>query len=306
MPAIHHRVSDIIQEGDIVIAYVHPTEMKSMLVQTGLVLTNRHGSFKHCEMIGKPWGTKLPSTNLKGFIFLLFPTPELWTVVLPHRTQILYMPDISFITSFLELRPGVRMIESGTGSASFSHSIARTIYPTGHLFSFEYHQPRAEKAGLEFKEHGIADIVTISHRDVCKNGFGIENDVTAVFLDLPSPWEALEAAKTAFRNDRIGRICSFSPCVEQVQQTCEALKKLNFTEIKMFEVLVRPYDVRKLPVTAVPKSAADTGKIPKKRLRDDEIPGMSILASKPIEQVKGHTSFLTFATLLPETDSETC
>ena len=110
---------------------------------------------------------------------LLFPTPELWTLCLPHRTQILYFPDISFITSYLELKPGVKVIESGTGSGSFSHSIARSIAPTGKLYSFEYHKERAEKARQEFEEHGLNDLITVECRDACQDGFGLENVVTA-------------------------------------------------------------------------------------------------------------------------------
>ena len=44
------------------------------------------------------------------------PTPELWTKVLPHRTQILYLPDISLVCHYLELKPGAVVLESGTGS----------------------------------------------------------------------------------------------------------------------------------------------------------------------------------------------
>lgn len=40
--------------------------------------------------------------------------------MLPHRTQILYIADISFISAYLELKPGVRMIESGKGSVLLS------------------------------------------------------------------------------------------------------------------------------------------------------------------------------------------
>jgi tRNA (adenine57-N1/adenine58-N1)-methyltransferase len=53
--------------------------------------------------------------------------------------------------------------------------------------------------------------------------------IDIVFLDLPSPWEALPFAKDAFKTNRIGRICCFSPCIEQVQRTVEALKELGFS-----------------------------------------------------------------------------
>lgn len=91
-----------------------------------------------------------------GYVHLLRPTPELWTLSLPHRTQIVYLPDISFITNELRIRPGCRVIEAGTGSGSMSHSLARTIgcgeataeeWSDGpKLFSFEYHATRYEKA----------------------------------------------------------------------------------------------------------------------------------------------------------------
>jgi len=100
-------------------------------------------------------------------------------MILPHRTQILYIADISFVMNFLDLKPGMSMIESGTGSGSFTHSIARTIAPTGHLYTFEYHQERMSVASKEFEEHGLSHLVTLQCRDVCKEGFGIEDKVNA-------------------------------------------------------------------------------------------------------------------------------
>lgn len=159
---------------------------------------------------------------------MLHPTPELWTLVLPHRTQILYIADISFITTLLEMKPGANVIESGTGSGSFSHSIARTIAPTGRLYSFEYHKERAGLAQQEFNEHGFGDIIKMHHRDVCKEGFQMKDQVNAVFLDLPAPWDAITSAKEAFKQDRTGKICCFSPCIEQVARSVAALEEHGF------------------------------------------------------------------------------
>lgn len=50
-----------------------------------------------------------------------------------------------------------------------------------------------------------------------------------VFLDLPAPWEAIPHAKLALRRRRTGRICCFSPCIEQVHKTCISLHGYGFT-----------------------------------------------------------------------------
>ena len=41
-----------------------------------------------------------------------------------------------------------------------------------------------------------------------------------------------------------GRLCSFSPCIEQVQKTCETLRSEGFCDITTIECLWRPFDVR--------------------------------------------------------------
>ena len=143
-----------ITEGDYVIAYSHPQAATCIQVQSSHTLHNKYGLFPHADMIQLEYGSKLSSKNGKGFVYLLHPTPELWTTVLPHRTQILYTVDISLISMFLDLVPGKVVVECGTGSGSFSHAIARCVQPQGKVYSFEYHEERALKARTEFALHG--------------------------------------------------------------------------------------------------------------------------------------------------------
>ena len=51
----------------------------------------------------------------------------------------------------------------------------------------------------EFEEHGLGHLVTATHRDVCAEGFGLENRADGVFLDLPHPWEVISHAKKAMK-----------------------------------------------------------------------------------------------------------
>lgn len=43
----------------------------------------------------------------------------------------------------------------GTGSGSLSHSLIRTIFPSGHLHTFEFHLQRSEAARKEFQVEQI-------------------------------------------------------------------------------------------------------------------------------------------------------
>ncbi len=112
------------------------------------------------------------------------------------------MLKLESITIVSKLNNGlVIVVIAGTGSASLSHAILRTVAPTGHLFTFDFHQQRADTARQEFTDHGLgADLVTVQQRDVCTEGFGLHDKADAVFLDLPSPWEAMPYAKKAIKN----------------------------------------------------------------------------------------------------------
>ncbi|CAG03776.1 unnamed protein product [Tetraodon nigroviridis] len=191
--------SDHIQEGDVAIIYLGHDSMMPVKVQQGAQTQTRYGAIRHStDLIGKRYGSKVTCSK-GGWVHVLHPTPELWTVTLPHRTQILYTTDIAMITMMLELRPGSVVCESGTGSGSLSHAILRTIAPTGHLHTVEFHQQRAETAAQEFRQHRVDHLVTVRNQDVCKDGFGVTGVADAVFLDIPSPWEAVKHAEAAMK-----------------------------------------------------------------------------------------------------------
>merc|ERR1719318_1430831 len=157
---------EVIELNDLVILYInfntiYPVTVKeTILSKKGVEVENiyqtKYGSIKAVDLVGKKYGTKVQLS----YGYALHPTPELWTKCLPHRTQILYSTDISMIILQLELKPGSVVIESGTGSGSLSHSIARTIAPSGHLHTFDFHQERADKARKEFEEHSLDKNVT--------------------------------------------------------------------------------------------------------------------------------------------------
>jgi len=334
MSFAHYKT--LIEEGDLVILFLGYNYMLPLQLKSGETYQTRFGCLRHDEVIGKKYGTKVKTA--KGFLYVLHPDCELWINVLPHRTQILYPVDISMVVAQLELRPGSVVVESGTGSASLSHALIRAVSPNGHLHTFDFHAERLNKAREEFSAHGIASCVTATHRDVISSGFGLEAVADAVFLDIPAPWHAVPHAKNALKKDALTRICSFSPCMEQVQAACKALAENGFTDIVTMECLARSLDVitSNVPI-------ADLGWCEEKdqyydyiaqeswtTCRDaetqgsdspdpDSSPKLGSTTSKPLPpnpdrkrsaifsfkstnaplQTPGHTGFLTFASLFP-------
>lgn len=292
-----------ITNGDLVIVYERHDNMKAVNVCESSVLQNRFGVFKHSDWIGKPFGSKVFS-NKGGFVYLLAPTPELWTLVLSHRTQILYIADISFVIMYLEIVPGCLVLESGTGSGSLTTSLARAVAPTGHVYTFDFHEQRASSAREDFRKTGLSSLVTVGVRDIQGEGFpdNFTGIADSVFLDLPQPWLAIPSVGKMLKQD--GILCSFSPCIEQVQRSCETLGS-NFTDIRTFEVLLRTYEVREVKMESCQGDEGDSvGSLPcKRRQRLDEgsdgqeISSSPVVMARPSSEARGHTGYLTFARL---------
>ena len=275
--------------------------------------------------------------------------PELYTQSIPKRTQVLYLADISMVCMQLDLSPGSTVVEAGFGSGSLTMSLARAVYPTGKVHSFEYHDERAAAGAQDLLTLGLADVASVTHANVVEMGFpGVpESCADAMFLDLPAPWDAIHHARKVLR---VGaRFCSFSPCVEQVHKAISAMETAGFSNIVTMEVLVRPWQVKSILTPPAPlgddmqltklrhfeasgAAASDGGPRGahgkkhrgKKRSRGEEAGDMTgenkaiamsggnnprpslvgfdsklTLAQSPMpaRSMRGHTAYLTFATL---------
>ncbi|XP_023239315.1 protein phosphatase 1 regulatory subunit 37-like [Centruroides sculpturatus] len=52
----------------------------------------------------------------------------------------------------------------------------------------------------EFDAHGLSEIISVSQRDVCTDGFDVLEKADAVFLDLPRPWEAMTSLRNIMKS----------------------------------------------------------------------------------------------------------
>lgn len=303
------------QDGDVVLCFHGHNDLRPLKLQSGQTLCCKSGRFAHDRFIGQAFGTRIigepneKATLVKPKILALQPSADLWTLAVPHRTQIIYATDIATIIMHLRIRPGSVVVEAGTGSGSLSHSFARSVAPNGRLYTFDFHKGRAQEARQEFASNGFQTVITNGWRDACSvnteadgktgledgneaplPGFGLpQHSVDAVFLDLPAPWAAVGNVMHVLKPD--GLLCTFSPCIEQTQRLCDRLREdpLDFVDIRTVEALTRFYE----PVST--KRRRLEPKEGNNAYVDDEDPTLNKIMFKPETSSKGHSAYLTFA-----------
>ena len=88
-----------IKDGDLVIIYERHDSLDHAYVKKDKIFQNKFGAFYYNDMIGRPFGSKIKSRSTNGYIYVLEPSPELWSTALNTRTQIVDESDSAFIVA---------------------------------------------------------------------------------------------------------------------------------------------------------------------------------------------------------------
>lgn len=102
-----------------------------------------------------------------------------------------------------------------------------------------------------------------------------------------------------------GRLCSFSPCIEQVQRTAAKLEQSGFEDIQVIECLQRTYEVKMHTLTVPNVGFAASGDESSseaysgRKLVHPCLSQESVWSAQPSRRSPGHTGYLTFSTLHP-------
>lgn len=218
------------------------------------------GHFSHDALLGEDEGREV--TSSKGYKLVAY-RPRLVDYVLqmPRSTAIIYPKDLAPILLWADVYPGATVFESGIGSGALTLALLRAVGPQGRVIVYEARSEFIARARENVEAFlGPVPNLTIHQRDTYA---GIdERDLDRVLLDLPEPWQVIPAAAEALRPG--GFLCAYSPSTTQVQTTVETLRAHGFGDVETLETLYRPWHVQ----------------------------GQSV---RPVQQMVGHTGFLTFA-----------
>ena len=256
-----------IKEGNYVLLYLGRRKTYLVKAEKGKTFHTHRGFIKFDDLIGKEYGSTV-SSNLRTEFTVLKPLLRDYIMKSVRKTQIIYPKDIALIVMFSGIGPGSRIVEAGTGTGALTTALAHYVKPDGRVYSYEMREEFIKNAEKNLKRADLKDFVELKNKDVT---VGIdESDVDAVILDLAIPWVVVPHAYTALRP--CGTVVSFSPTIDQVVKTVEALKENNFVDIETSECLLR-------------RMQTERGK------------------TRPQTLMTGHTGYITFARKATKSES---
>jgi tRNA (adenine57-N1/adenine58-N1)-methyltransferase len=224
------------REGDLVLL-VSPDRKRYLIrLKSGEQWFSHRGSILHDDLIGRPLGRTLCTQH--GYAYLaLEPSINDLVQELPRASQIVYGKDAAQIVFRLNLYPGRTVLETGTGSGALTLVLARSVLPTGRVFSYETRPDAFEMARNNLDDAGVLPYVTLYNEDI-SGGFH-EAGVDACFLDLREPWLFLDHAWDVLKGS--GFFGALVPTTNQVSQLVEGLAARPFGDVMVEEILQRSW-----------------------------------------------------------------
>lgn len=224
-------------ENDLVLLIGRDRKQFIVRLQPGGELQTHRGCIAHDELLGRPLGREVHSHLGYPFVVL---QPSTFDLIqqLKRTTQIMYPKDIGYVLLRLDVKPGSRVIEAGTGSGGLALALARAVGPEGRLYSYEVRPDILALAQKNLAALGLTHCVEFRQRDITE-GFD-EQDVDALFLDMRRPWAYLLQVVAALKDG--GFFGAILPTTNQVVELVGALEaEQTFGHIEVEEILVRPY-----------------------------------------------------------------
>jgi len=227
-------IQPIINEGDDILLYLNRKRTYLVKVEKGKSFHTHKGFIQLDGLIGRPYGTRVLSNMGTEFVALK-PILSDYIFKSQRKTQITYPKDVALIVLFSGIGPGSRVVEAGTGTGALTTAIAHYIKPDGRVYSYEIRPEFTQTAMKNLKRANLLDYVELKNKDITVSID--ETEVDAVILDLATPWLVIPHTYSALKGS--GTLVSFSPTIDQVVKTVEALQQGNFIDVETIECIMR-------------------------------------------------------------------
>lgn len=170
----------------------------------------------------------------REFLILKPSTKDLLGII-ERRAQIMIPKDSFLVPMHLDLSDGSRVIEGGVGSGALTLVLLKAVSPSGKVYSYESRQDYADIARRNVGLSENENIWQLKVDDICTAK--LEENVDAVVLDIPNPWDAVENATRALKAG--GYFCCYVPNMNQLESAVRKMRDVGLSEIVAFETLQR-------------------------------------------------------------------
>jgi len=232
-------MSAVCNEGEDVLLYLDERRNYLVRVRSGQDFHTDRGFIRLGDLVRLPYGSRVKTSTGSEFT-VLRPSIRDYVMKAGRATQIMYPKDIGIALVYLGVGPGSRVVEAGTGSGALTSALAYYVRPTGRVFSYEVRPEFTERARRNLERAGLLEFVELKSGDITARID--ERDVDAVIFDLATPWLGVGRAYEALRGG--GGFASFSPTVEQVVKTVEAMRDCGFVCVETIECILRRIKVK--------------------------------------------------------------
>ncbi|MDD1770076.1 MAG: tRNA (adenine-N1)-methyltransferase [Methanomassiliicoccales archaeon] len=203
----------------------------------GMVKVPGLGVFDSSRLLDVGEGTRIEVAG-SGFVVLRPKAIELMES-LERGAQVIMPKDAATIVFKLGIGAGETVIEAGVGSGSLTTALLFAVGPSGKVISIEVRGDHAEKASRNVERTGLADRWRLIVADARQAE--VEPTADCLVMDLPAPWEALDNLGSRLRGG--GRLCSYVPNMNQVEETVKALRAKGYVEVEALENIQRGIEV---------------------------------------------------------------
>lgn len=227
-----------LKEGDPVTIWIDIKRVYLVKLTKGKRLDTDKGSILHDTIIGKEYGDTIQLK--KGEAVLLKPLLSDIYTTLRRPSQVLYPKDVAYMIYSSGIKPGDVVVEAGTGSGFLAISLAYFIGPNGKIITYDVRKDMQEIARFNANVLNLLDRIEFKNKDI-REGID-EQNVDAVFLDMPDPWNAISSAYNSLKPS--AELIVFVPTVNQIEKTYLEMKKQGFIDIHAEELIIREYQVK--------------------------------------------------------------
>ncbi|MDR2017439.1 MAG: methyltransferase domain-containing protein [Syntrophobacterales bacterium] len=222
----------LINENDLILIIYNDRKYLKR-VTSDKTFHGKGGTVNFSDLVGKQYGIRY------GEYDLYEPTMEdIIMYGLMRETQIVFPKDGFYIPFKLNLRPGSRVLEVGTGSGALTFIFSRAVGPEGKVISFEKEDRHFRNARKNLERFLDWKNVEMRHEDIMYLIDYGGSYFDAAFIDVREPWVCLKKVRTLMRqSSTVGMI------VPTANQVAEILKEIHrgFGHVEVIEIMLRKY-----------------------------------------------------------------